>query len=249
MCHPILGMQPRYDVLWHPRVFRTWVWRSSEREAARRARSAATGAPLRTFSALALFWCWLRSSWMATTIPEGRCVMRTALLVVFTLCPPRRRCGTCRCAGPPPAPPRPPRPPAEDGHGGGARVHAPGALGGRHPLPCARTTHTLTSECRLCHAQATSTLMVECTILRHRLFETEADRCGNGEGGASQTEADRWGGGHRPSVVSDKMTDAVTQAVAGRARGHADETCTRWTPLSNLSWPKAPLPLIAALAS
>jgi len=33
--------------------------------------------------------CWDRSSWFATTIPEGIWVILTALSVVFTLCPPQ----------------------------------------------------------------------------------------------------------------------------------------------------------------
>lgn len=44
--------------------------------------------PRPTLSALALFLCWLRSSWMATTSPEGTWVTRTAELVVLTCCPP-----------------------------------------------------------------------------------------------------------------------------------------------------------------
>ena len=35
-----------------------------------------------------LFCSWLFSFWQLTTIPVGRCVMRTAESVVFTDCPP-----------------------------------------------------------------------------------------------------------------------------------------------------------------
>ena len=55
-------------------------------------RAAAT--PLRTsraFSismAIARLRCWLRSVWQATMMPEGTCVMRIALSVLLTCCPP-----------------------------------------------------------------------------------------------------------------------------------------------------------------
>ena len=38
--------------------------------------------------ALALFLCWLFSSWISTTRPVGRCVIRTAESVVLTDWPP-----------------------------------------------------------------------------------------------------------------------------------------------------------------
>ena len=38
--------------------------------------------------ALALFLCWLRSSWIDTTRPVGMCVMRTAESVFWTDWPP-----------------------------------------------------------------------------------------------------------------------------------------------------------------
>ena len=38
--------------------------------------------------ALALFWCWLRSFWHDTTMPVGRCVIRTAESVTLTCWPP-----------------------------------------------------------------------------------------------------------------------------------------------------------------
>ena len=38
--------------------------------------------------ALTLFWSWLFSSCMATTMPVGRWVTRTAESVVLTDCPP-----------------------------------------------------------------------------------------------------------------------------------------------------------------
>ena len=39
-------------------------------------------------SARARFLCWLRSSWQTTTMPLGRCVIRTADSVLLTCCPP-----------------------------------------------------------------------------------------------------------------------------------------------------------------
>ena len=41
-----------------------------------------------TTRALARFWIWLFSSCMATTMPVGRWVIRTAESVVLTDCPP-----------------------------------------------------------------------------------------------------------------------------------------------------------------
>ena len=38
--------------------------------------------------ARARFWCWLRSFWQLTTMPVGRCVMRTAESVLLTCWPP-----------------------------------------------------------------------------------------------------------------------------------------------------------------
>ena len=43
---------------------------------------------LRILRAFALFLCWLFSSWHWTTVPVGRCVMRIALSVLLTFCPP-----------------------------------------------------------------------------------------------------------------------------------------------------------------
>src|SRR5438876_8516981 len=40
------------------------------------------------FIAVALFFPWLRSCWHETTMPEGRCVMRTADDVLLTCWPP-----------------------------------------------------------------------------------------------------------------------------------------------------------------
>ena len=42
----------------------------------------------RIFIARSRFLCWDRSSWHSTTIPVGRCVMRTALSVLLTCWPP-----------------------------------------------------------------------------------------------------------------------------------------------------------------
>ena len=38
--------------------------------------------------AMSLLWCWLRSFWHWAVMPVGRWVMRTALVVVLTPCPP-----------------------------------------------------------------------------------------------------------------------------------------------------------------
>ncbi len=66
----------------------TMMRRASARSACWAACMASRRRARSTFMALALFLCWLFSSWQQTTVFVGRCVMRTALSVVFTLWPP-----------------------------------------------------------------------------------------------------------------------------------------------------------------
>ncbi len=63
--------------------FSTSAFLASRSSSARSYRRA-----LSIFSAVALFLCWLRSCWQETTIPVGRCVIRTADEVLFTCWPP-----------------------------------------------------------------------------------------------------------------------------------------------------------------
>ena len=113
----------------------TIALRSRERAASCSAIRLSSRRERSTSIALTLFWSCDFWSWHCTTSPVGRCVMRTALSVVFTLWPP----GPLR---------------AEDvdaqvlvldpdvhllglrqhGHGGGRGVDAPLRLGDRHAL-------------------------------------------------------------------------------------------------------------------
>src|SRR4030042_1561703 len=66
----------------------TWAPRTWARSACLFSSSCSNRRARSTRRALALFLCWLFSSWQITTSPEGRWVMRTAESVVFTLWPP-----------------------------------------------------------------------------------------------------------------------------------------------------------------
>src|SRR4051812_24671364 len=66
----------------------TWLLRSAARAASRACRSNSYSRARKTFIARALFLCCDFSSCWITTSPVGRCVIRTALSVVLTDCPP-----------------------------------------------------------------------------------------------------------------------------------------------------------------
>ena len=56
--------------------------------ASRRCNSASYSRAFSISIAIARLRCWLRSVWHATMMPDGTCVMRIALSVLLTCCPP-----------------------------------------------------------------------------------------------------------------------------------------------------------------
>src|SRR6266480_2578216 len=62
--------------------------RSRASSSSRRSCSSSTSRDLRIRRAVCLLDDWERSFWHWTTIPVGRCVIRTAESVLFTCCPP-----------------------------------------------------------------------------------------------------------------------------------------------------------------